>query len=43
MNPGVYYVLENISLVGRRNISRCHLGKKISKGEEKKVKNVKEK
>jgi hypothetical protein len=41
---GVYTVLENPPPPrGGKNISRCNLGEKIWKGEEKKGKNVKEK
>ncbi len=38
------YILENTPPPpGGKNISRCHLGEKILKGEEKKGENVKEK
>jgi hypothetical protein len=40
--PGVY-ILENTPPPGGGNISRCHLGGKIWRGEEKKGENVKEK
>ncbi len=37
------YILENNLSPQRGNISQCHLGEKIQKGQEKKGENVKEK